>query len=359
YQSLVQDKDLSDSFWKRSSSYKVLSRSESCLTLQRSSVTSSRVTEEKITLNLHNSTLITGKHDHYTPAGSPLRQHSGNPVFETSKHERKQRTEPQLIKANSEERECNMSFAHQSHQRILTSGTDECSTNVLELVKESMDNQILCEACQKLHKTAIRNKSASVKKPKIFDPNHWCCDFWMMVNRTSLVDNIPRRRRTHSLLQRNLRLCKKARRAYFKQRQRKSQRKRGSSILKPKPKVQRTVKSMNATQNFERKPFVFVIDSSQDEDADLNIKAPKSKAEMRSELACNLHSAADNTASVRQTTSHNSIGSNLSSSTSFMEGVSSEDSESSFLIEPVANDKHHSEMEMCQNPPTGSLDPFS
>ncbi|OCT63777.1 uncharacterized protein LOC108701428 [Xenopus laevis] len=398
YQSLVQDKDLSDSFWKRSSSYKVFSRSESCLTLQRSSVTSSRVTEEKITLNLHNSTLITGKHDHYTPAGSPLRQHSGNPVFETSKHERKQRTEPQLIKANSEERECNMSFAHQSSYNEDTdslqssfndgdpfsfqSGTDECSTNVLELVKESMDNQILCEACQKLYKTAIRNKSASVKKPKIFDPNHWCCDFWMMVNRTSSVDNIPRRRRSlritlkvlesnvsivpvdkctraHAFLQRNLRLCKKARRAYFKQRQRKSQRKRGSSILKPKPKVQRTAKSMNATQNFERKPFVFVIDSSQDEDADLDIKEPKSKAEMRSELACNLHSAADNTASVRQTTSHNSIGSNLSSSTSFMEGVSSEDSESSFLIEPVANDKHHSEMEMCQNPPTGSLDPFS
>ncbi|KAE8580461.1 hypothetical protein XENTR_v10024438 [Xenopus tropicalis] len=403
YRSLVQDKDLSDSFWQRCNNYKVFSTSESCLTLQRSSVTKSKVTEEKITVNLHNSTLISGRHDHYT-ARPPLREHSGYPGYKTSK----QRTKPQHVRTHSEERECSMSFPHQSSYNEDTdslqsffndgepstfqSGTDECSANVTALVKESMDIKVLCEACQKLHRAAIKNKSASVKKPKILDPNHWCCDFWMMVNRTPLVNNGPRRKRSlrmtlkilkrnvskvpagkctraHPFLQRNLRQCKDARRASFKQQRKKRQRKKGSNMLKPKPKVQRT-RSMNATQNYEKKPFVFVIDSSQDEDADLDIKEqrPKSKGERRSKLVCNLNSfsspnhtssAADNTAFVRKTKPNNSAESNIASSVLLMDGVNSADSESSFPFETVDNDEYHSEREIFQTPPTGNLDSFS
>ncbi|KAG8432623.1 hypothetical protein GDO86_017027 [Hymenochirus boettgeri] len=292
YQSLVIDRSLDGSFQQRRNNYRVFSRSESCLTLHKCSGTSTKVREEKKNVNLKDSTLISKKHHCVEAFESSERRNSSYPDY----------------------------------------------------------------------------------------PNHWCCDFWMMVYRTPLVVNVSRRKRrlrdilkvlercgwkrtvvtcgkcsrAHPFLQRNLRACKNAQKAFFKYRQKRSQIKGGSSACKSNANLQK----MRTSQNSEKvkKPFVFVIDSSQEEDADLILKEQKRKTDTKrrslnkSKLVCNLSSPhsqkqdynrSEKTALVRHTQLNSCNLSKNSPSEFFIE--ESEDSECSNIVRSETTPQESSE----------------
>ncbi|KAG8432622.1 hypothetical protein GDO86_017027 [Hymenochirus boettgeri] len=398
YQSLVIDRSLDGSFQQRRNNYRVFSRSESCLTLHKCSGTSTKVREEKKNVNLKDSTLISKKHHCVEAFESSERRNSSYPDCTLTPKQR-QKTEPELFRSNSDEKKQDSSlplllldddnivseqtsFNEQESFSFQSTSNEinECYEDDLYKVKETTDKQILCESCCKLHRKAIKHKTASIKKPKILDPNHWCCDFWMMVYRTPLVVNVSRRKRrlrdilkvlercgwkrtvvtcgkcsrAHPFLQRNLRACKNAQKAFFKYRQKRSQIKGGSSACKSNANLQK----MRTSQNSEKvkKPFVFVIDSSQEEDADLILKEQKRKTDTKrrslnkSKLVCNLSSPhsqkqdynrSEKTALVRHTQLNSCNLSKNSPSEFFIE--ESEDSECSNIVRSETTPQESSE----------------
>ncbi|KAM4698701.1 uncharacterized protein WCC33_014234 [Rhinophrynus dorsalis] len=250
------------------------------------------------------------------------------------------------------------------------------------------DKQIVCAACQKLQLKVRKYKTSGIKKPKIFDPNHWCSDFWMFLNRVPVKSTFPRLKRSlssslktlerrlfsgtkgtagiggrcsraHTFLHRNLRLCKEAREKSFNQRQKRIKRKKSGPSRKLKPQVNK--KAVTSTQDKDKAKgrFVFLLDSSEDEETDVKRKIlhiSKGDCDLPLHTSPELVSKVKKKSTpVRQKRAKDSTELPLSSTTSFHVGRLLEASDISSSLEVEDSDTEQSQTGTL---PTESPDTF-
>ncbi|XP_063284787.1 uncharacterized protein LOC134570751 [Pelobates fuscus] len=196
---------------------------------------------------------------------------------------------------------CDISFGNTDALSCQSSNEDECNTivDILPREKQLVEKQLLCKSCQSLKNKVIKNKTTGIKLFKIFDPNHWCSDHWMLKNTGSQNDTTPHlgQKRTiskvlkniaalklnlpmnthrisfkcsrpHSFLQRNLFLCKMAKQ---------------NLCNVPLKQQQRTSTNYNANKqrqkkNVSKQPYMLVVGKNQEEDSDKDVKRGKLKA---------------------------------------------------------------------------------
>ncbi|XP_075463229.1 uncharacterized protein LOC142498753 [Ascaphus truei] len=435
YLSLVQNGD-HRATEKRSGQKRVhfggFARSQSCLTVHNSSTTSIK-TQEKFTLRLQDSTSFFGNHtyvrDAFSSSGALNTSLQGCRIITREKTQRinvqsvvetsdlgmdnvsrhREFTDQNTDSGVQEDLSCQCTSLGESElfsSQRSNAETEDCDDGASVLSEECPGKRLLCEACCQLHNIVLEDNLASIKKSKVFDPNHWCCDFWMMVNRIpvrggahrltrslsstlkalarKLLFSAARRTaagngkcsRSHPFLQRNLRLCKKARLRFFNPKPKKHI-KRGSSSRKSKAWRGKKASSVDTDQTKEKvkKPYKLIIDSSLAEDTkpDLEGSEPKADVAKRKRL-CRIDKAStavgrqspspvsrpmETPASVRKRSSDESAQWRISPSTSQVGGGNLDGSNHSFLIDSVDSDIDLSEYGAPDGTENGNSDPFS
>ncbi|CAH2306070.1 Hypothetical predicted protein [Pelobates cultripes] len=310
YRSLLEKEyEEEETFGQKRTDYAAFERSRHSVAISVTSTT----TEKNITLSASDSSNF-------------LRDKSsgkGNPTLSGSKsilRELKQSVEDQYVSVNfnvmgnthpkedlpSEENFdsgvqdiCDISFGNTDAFSCRSSNEDECNSIVDILPGNVVEKQLLCKSCQSLKNKVIKNKTTGIKLFKIFDPNHWCSDHWMLKNTGPQNDTTPhlgtkrtiskalkniaalklnlpmnthrisfKCSRPHSFLQRNLFLCKMAKQ---------------NLCNVPLKQQQRTSTNYNANKQRQKKtvskqPYMLVVGKNQDEDSDKDGKRGKLKA---------------------------------------------------------------------------------
>ncbi|XP_053554724.1 uncharacterized protein LOC128645631 [Bombina bombina] len=320
YQSLVKNGN-ENSLWLRGGyhHFRQHSRPSSYQTIHRSSASCSQITQGNQSLSLLESPIAAGIHrdneravklpywgGHTTFSGCSMfseeqqhtKLHSASEKESLKVHDAltqdaskyKENLEPDLEDVDSQ-------YASMSERENLSYPYSNEEMAELETVRPSREEQhIICEACQKCQRKVLRNKTAAVKKTGVLDPNNWCCDYWMLVIRVPArediqrlkrslrasvklikrkqlvrikraVENVSKCSRPHPFLQRNLRLCKRARQKLLQH----AQQRRKTGLSKSKPQRRKKIVDMNQTKSKVKRPFVFRLDSSIEEDSDLDV----------------------------------------------------------------------------------------
>ncbi|XP_053327357.1 uncharacterized protein LOC128501775 [Spea bombifrons] len=303
YRSLIGNGDHSgNGLWHKGKCCTGFSQSSHCLSFHKSRITSTKITQEKITLTLSDNACIT---DEKLPEAE-------NTTLADCKLKMKTRYVHEKLNQGANDTIFQQDFVNQSNldsgfqdlletsnrrqeqnSPIYTPGENTCNTSVTTFLEDDGKQQLLCKACQNLQNKVRKYKSAGVKVFKIFDPNHWCCDYWML-NRIRHKDNTDRLKsirnlkktlktlialrldhlkrteqaslkciRPHSFLQRNLRLCK---RTHHRHCNSKPQRK-SKSRLRSKGKTDKN----GVEQNAKAKKHYFLGDSSSQEEDDYDL----------------------------------------------------------------------------------------
>ncbi|KAM8934116.1 uncharacterized protein RCH25_004513 [Pelodytes ibericus] len=289
------------------------SSSSHCRSLHRSHMTLTKITQETTTLSLSDATCVSGNEESPGVRKIPLQdclfftngmnqsvenQYVGRKVNEGTGDILFEEDLTSQDAMDSDFQDQADKYIH-NNKTVSSQSSSESSIGDAILQDTCVDKQLLCKACQNLRKRVLKNKSAGVKLFKIFDPNHWCCDYWMLVNRVphkdgslkskikrnirttlntivALQDNLPNRTRKmclkcsrpHSFLQRNLRLCKQGWQLCAVSP--KPQRKTSSNC-----RLKRTDKRALENKRNSQKPYVFVVSSNQDEDSETDLKRCK------------------------------------------------------------------------------------
>ncbi|KAM4626218.1 uncharacterized protein O3C94_019357 isoform 2-T2 [Discoglossus pictus] len=300
--------------------YRQFSRSSSGLTVHTRSMIYTRITEEKQSVSLLESALAVGNQEdldgpHYErgnitfPGCRESRREWRRQVIEIKTapdlidldvHETSESTDKESLDPTFQEDVDSQYTSMSEHESLSLLQCNNEEPEVFEPVsEETPENSLLCDVCQKRHDYALREKTASTKELNVLDPNNWCCDFWISVNRVPGRKSIPRIKRNlrtvvktlfrkclplsqrpvgrystcsraHPFLQRNLRLCKKTRGSFLNGQPRQQRRSSSSSA-----KSQRRRKAVNSepTKAKLKKPFMLSLDSSQDEESGLDLSS--------------------------------------------------------------------------------------
>ncbi|XP_068101343.1 uncharacterized protein [Hyperolius riggenbachi] len=161
------------------------------------------------------------------------------------------------------------------------------------------DRKYLCKECKRLFKKAGKMKKFTKETPKKPGPGHWCSKFWMMVNcipsqleskrmkkhQIRSLENVMKKlksrkqraspqaspqvrcSRNHSFLKRNFQACTKKKKLLCNLKSPQKREKPGSTCKKRK--------DCRLFSQRKKQGYVFALDSSDEEDAQLNVKRYK------------------------------------------------------------------------------------